>query len=94
MIQELIFNLYVLIKDSYKAGRYFTSLIPRRLGLPQCCTFSVCNIENNNMGGPGDEAGTLPHLYSNHCLLITYQVPHYLTPLDQYVRKNEVGGGV
>ena len=25
MIQELIFNLYVLIKDSYKAGRYFTT---------------------------------------------------------------------
>ena len=53
MIQELIFNLYVLIKDSYKAGRYFSSLIPRCLGLPQCCTISVCNIENN-MGGPGD----------------------------------------
>ena len=29
MIQELISNLYVLIKDPYKAGRYFTSLMPR-----------------------------------------------------------------
>ena len=34
MIQELISNLYVSIKDCYKAGRYFASLIPRRLGLP------------------------------------------------------------
>ena len=45
MIQELISNLYVLIKDPYTAGRYFTILMPKCLGLLNVAPFLCATLK-------------------------------------------------